>query len=506
MFGPRKEPQPQDQLLKEVHRVARIGTWEVTAEEELLWSDETLQLFGVEPEAFRGSIEEFFALIHPDDVERVRRVDDFEGSGSDYFSSEYRIIRSDGELRHIRQTAIVLLDALGRPQGFSGMVQNVSEQVETEACLRQAQKMETIGQLSGGVAHDFNNILAAIMGAAELLQQEEKYDPELIESIISSAKRGGELTHRLLAFARKQPLRTTKVDVVNSVESIASMLDRLTGTDIRLELHLSQGTWPIEADPARLEEALLNLTVNARDAIDGAGKIILSCRNRSRVVRDGFSQDFVEIDLRDTGAGMTAAVLQQARDPFFTTKPVGKGTGLGLSMVEGFVNQSGGEMDISSEPGGGTRVSLLMPRTRHDAQIEQESTAEIIPGDGESVLIIEDNKDLAALLYQQLAGLNYQVTLASNGQAALQAAERQSGFEVVLSDIMLADGERGPHVVKELLSLYPRTRAIFMTGDASNEQNSVESAVLGGVVLRKPFDLEQLVFALRRVVRSDRVA
>ncbi|MEL6691348.1 MAG: ATP-binding protein, partial [Pseudomonadota bacterium] len=312
---------------------------------------------------------------------------------------------------------------------------------------------------------------------------------------------------RLLAGKCQEPvgqlppaLRTTKVDVVQSVESIASMLDRLTGPDIRLELDVSMGTWPIEADPARLEEALLNLTVNARDAIQEAGKIILSCRNRSRVNRNGFSQDFVEIELRDTGVGMTDAVLEQARDPFFTTKPVGKGTGLGLSMVEGFVKQSGGEMHIQSRPGAGTDICLLMPRTRHDAQMVQHSSVHVGAGDGESVLVIEDDDDLATLLFKQLEGLNYRVTLASDGHSARQAAQERGGFDVVLSDVMLADGERAPHVVEDLLRRHPNTRAIFMTGFASDELASLNTEAMSSFVLRKPFNLEQLVHSLRHVL------
>lgn len=493
MPGRREEPELQDRLLREVHRVAKIGTWEVTAEEELLWSDETLELFGVARSEFTGTIDEFFQLVHEEDVERVKRLDDFSNSKNDYFNSEYRIVRPDGALRHIRQTAIVLRDENGVPRGFSGVVQDVSEQVETEAKLRQAQKMETIGNLSGGVAHDFNNILAAIMGAAELLQHNETYEPDLIQSIISSAKRGGELTHRLLAFARKQPLRVMTVDVVASVQGIASMLDRLTGPDIRLDLELEADTWLIEADPAPLEEALVNLAVNARDAIVGAGTITLSCRNRCC----GGGEDFVEIALRDTGMGMMDAVLDQAVDPFFTTKPVGKGSGLGLSMVDGFVRQSGGEMQIASEPGKGTIVSMLMPKSPGLAPCPAQSRGEVYQASAERVLIIEDNEDLARLLYHQLRGLNFQPAIATDRAAALRAADEDGGFDIVLTDIILADGERGPIVVEELRAAHPQMRPIFMTGFVPNDHGTLASAIADGKVLRKPFTLQELAAALR---------
>ena len=394
----RPEPTLPDQLMREVHRVAKIGTWELTSDNRLLWSDETIQIFGVERAAFRGQMEEFFKLVHPDDLERVRRVDDFAESESAFFESEYRVMRPDGELRHIRQTASVLRDSDGNPHGFSGMVQDVSEQVRTAAQLRQAQKMEAIGQLSRGVAHDFNNILAAILGAAELMQMEGAYDPDLIESIVSSAKRGGELTHRLLAFARKQPLKTTQVDVAALINDMAPMLARMVGQDIRFEVNLADDLWLLEADPAPLQDALLNLAVNAQDAIKGAGTITVYAANSTVQTPDGKTRHYVEIGMNDTGEGMSEHVRLQAPIPFFTTKPMKKGSGLGLSMVDGFVKQSGGQMTINSIPGVGTQVSLFMPRSQGKAPPEPNRADATPRGAGERVLVIDDNADLASLV------------------------------------------------------------------------------------------------------------
>ncbi len=477
--------------------MAKIGTWEVSSEDELIWSDETHDLFGVDRSDFGGTIEEFHRIVHPEDVERVRRVADFSDTLNTHFNSEYRIVRPDGALRHMRQTAIVLRDARGNPLGFSGVVQDVSEQVETEAQLRQAQKMEAIGQLSGGVAHDFNNILAAIMSAAELLQMEDDYDPDLVESIINSAKRGGELTNRLLSFARKQPLRKTCVDAVPLIRGMAPMLDRLIGPDITLDLALSDQVWRLEADPAPLQEALLNLVVNARDAIDSAGKITLSCRNASVPGPMGDCRDYVEINVIDTGSGMSEEVRQQARDPFFTTKPVGQGSGLGLSMVDGYVRQSGGQIHIHSGLGKGTRVALLLPRSEHTAPDPAPRRTRANQGNGERVLVIEDNVDLARLIQRQLSSLNYRPTLAANRRDALQAAAQAGGFDIVLSDILLANGERGPAVVEELLALYPDMKTVFMTGFASDDQTTPHAFGEPKVVLSKPFKIEELAKALR---------
>lgn len=499
-----QEPKLQHELLREVHRAAKIGTWEASSKERLLWSDETLDLFGVDGASFRGTFDEFYSLIHPDDVERVQHVADFTDSPKAHFKSEYRIIRPDGGLRHIRQTAIVLRDENGKPQGFSGVVQDVSDQVEVEAQLRQAQKMETIGQLSGGVAHDFNNILAAILGAADLLEQDKSYEAELVESIIRSAKRGAELTHRLLAFARKQPLQTTQVDVPNLVQEMAPMIDRLIGQDIRLELDLPGDVWSVEADPAPLEEALLNLAVNARDAIPSGGGITISCRNTVSQISVGDPSQYVEIVVSDTGVGMPEDIRCQAVDPFFTTKPVGKGSGLGLSMVDGFVRQSGGMMNISSTPGSGTDVSILMPKAARQAVRSVVKSDGTTRGTGETILVIEDNEDLAVLFTRQLASLNYQATFAVNRHAAFAEAERAGGFDVVLSDVLLADGERGPSVVEDLLLQYPDMNPIFMTGFASDDDGELFE-ILGAdqVLLRKPFKIEELARVVQRAATAS---
>lgn len=496
---PINKPALQYELIREVHRAAKIGTWEVTADDRLLWSDETLDLFGISRTEFSGTMDEFHGLVHPDDAERVKRVDDFADSQKTYFKSEYRVVRPDGGLRHMRQTAIVLRDDEGHPQGFSGVVQDVTDQVETEAQLRQAQKMETIGQLSGGVAHDFNNILAAIMGAAELLQLEKSYDPELVQSIVNSAKRGGELTHRLLAFARKQPLQTTKVDVANLVQGVAPMLDRLIGKDIRLSLEIAPQVWSVETDPAPLEEALLNLSVNARDAITGAGHITISVQNVPDQSEIG---DCVEIAVADTGAGMTEAIRLQACDPFFTTKPVGKGSGLGLSMVDGYVRQSGGQLHIRSAPGSGTCIALSMPRAHLDPVEEEPTIAPAHQGNGQSVLVIEDNPELAQLFLRQLEGLNYRATLATDRQSALLEAGRVGGFDIVLSDVLLSGGERGPYVVAELRTLYPRTQPIFMTGFSAESANTGDVPHPDGLVLRKPFRIEDLALVLQQSTKA----
>ena len=493
-----EQPSLQYKLLGAVHRAAKIGTWEARANDELLWSDETLELFGIKRSEFGGSVDEFYTLVHPDDVERVKRVGDFAHTQNSEFKSEYRIVRPDGEIRYFRQTAIVLRHPDGSPKGFSGVVQDVSEQVETEAKLRQAQKMELIGQLSGGVAHDFNNILAVITGASELLKEARLYDGDLVETILRAADRGSELTHSLLAFARKQPLRTVHFDVGYLIEQMAPLLDRLLGQDIKLELELSDGLLQVEADPAPLEEALLNLIMNARDAIVGDGCIRICCSNSVANQSGTPNAHYVEVLVADNGSGMPDCVLERATEPFFTTKPVGKGSGLGLSMVDGYVRQSGGSMQIRSALGSGTQVSLLLPRSKSAQLTPVPGTAPPVAGKGETVLVIDDNMDLANLIVRQLSILNYRATRVAGRNAALEVAKSTGGFDIVLSDVLLAGGERGPDVAKELQELFPGTKVVLMTGYASNESGG-DSTPNETTVLRKPTKLEDLAKALRGV-------
>lgn len=497
------KPELQPQLLREIYRVAKIGTWEVDTNDKLIWSDETFDLFGVNRAAFNGKIEEFYDLVHPDDLENVKRVADFSSSRQTFFKSEYRIIRPDGKTRHMRQTAIVLRNSVGKPQGFSGVVQDVTQQVETEAQLRQAQKMEAVGQLSGGVAHDFNNILATIMSAAELMQIGKSYDPDLVVSIIKSARSGGELTRRLLAFARKQPLRKTLVEVTQLIHELAPMLDRIVGSDIELRLELSDQDCFVLTDPAPLQEALVNLTLNSRDAIEGKGTILLSCRNIASPDSLKLGKQCTELCVRDTGSGMSEQTLLHATAPFFTTKPVGKGSGLGLSMVEGFVRQSGGEIIIQSNLSEGTCISILLPKARK-GKTESHLTPETPNnGHGESVLVLEDNADLASLLERQLTSLNYRPTLAQDRDEAFVKAKKANGFDIMLSDVLLGSGDRGPFVVKELSQLYPRMKPIFMTGFAPDSEEISNTIGAVDLVLRKPFNLKRLAKILRIATQTN---
>ncbi|WP_147125884.1 PAS domain-containing hybrid sensor histidine kinase/response regulator [Shimia ponticola] len=498
-----QEPEIQEQLLKEVFRVAKIGSWEMQADDRLVWSDQTHEIFGVSSSEFNGTIEEFHRLVHPDDLERVKLVEDFTDSQTNYFKSEYRIVRPDGDLRHMQQTAIVLRDKEDKPIGFSGVVQDVSEQVQTETRLRQSQNLAALGHLSGGVAHDFNNLLAGIMGAAELIQSNETYDAKLVQDIIGAAQRGGELTQRLLAFARKQPLIKTHIRLDELFYEIVPTMNLMVGQDIRIEVETDDQLWPIEADPARLKDSLINLVLNARDAITGSGTITIACQNVTKHLPDSSGDAYVKIEVSDTGMGMSEDIRLQAVTPFFTTKSVGKGSGLGLSMVDGFVRQSGGRMELLSTPCVGTEVVLYMPRAIAKAETPTLKNDTIHYGNGEKILVIEDDQALAPLLQRQLTGLGYRALLANNKETALKVAQTEDDIKVVLSDIILADGERGPFIVSQLTRLNPNLRTVFMTGFAPDSAEVSDVLDAQALILTKPFTIKELGKALQKAVTLE---
>lgn len=351
-----------NERLKAAHKAARMGGWETNEAGELSWSKETMEIFGIKEAEFSGTLSQFHDLIHPEDRERVMREATYARQNLDHYTSDHRIIRPNGTIRHVQESAAVIRDPQGNAICLSGAVQDITERVELEAHFRHSQKIETIGQLSGGLAHDFNNILSVIVGAAGLLEMDEAYDAELVQSILRSAHRGSELTHRLLAYARQQPLRTVHFDVRKLVIEMTSMLRRVVGQDIEISTDISEKLWLIAADPAPLEDSLLNLTVNARDAMPDGGQISIKCQNICLNNTEGKPTDYVQIVVKDTGQGMTKEIKAKATDPFYTTKARGEGTGLGLSMIEGYVRQSKGHMVIQSEPGKGTAITLYLPR------------------------------------------------------------------------------------------------------------------------------------------------
>ena len=413
----------------------------------------------------------------------------------------------DGQTRLVSGHYVPHKNENGKIIGFYALMMDITERHMLEERLRQAQKMEAVGQLTGGIAHDFNNLLAIILGNAELLSSSSERSQAAPQAIVRAAERGAELTRNLLAFSRKQPLSPRIVDPAALVAGMSDMMQRSLGETIRITTSSDPDLWPAMADPGQLENALLNLALNARDAMPAGGELTVGCRNielRDVDILDEMevvAGNYVMLAVSDTGAGMNAETQQHAFEPFYTTKGVGEGSGLGLSMVYGFAKQSGGHVDISSEQGLGTTVRLYLPRATHQTAAVEPETRNASPlGRGEAVLVIEDDAEVRELTVAMLESMDYRVTEAADAAAARQVMEDGTKIDVVLSDVILPGGTSGPEFARELRRREPDLKVIFMSGYPDDTANGGDLLDTGSILLAKPFYLRQLATAMRQAL------
>jgi len=385
----------------------------------------------------------------------------------------------------------------------------MTERARVEESLRQAQRMEAIGQLTGGIAHDFNNLLMVILGGLTMF--ERSVEPErrklLVDGIRQAAQRGAALTRQLLAFSRRQPLQAQPVDLVRQLGGMRELLDRSLGDATQVELQFAADLWPVHVDPGELELVVLNLVVNARDAMPTGGTIKIQAENRASVGEGELSGDYVRVSVIDTGMGMTPDVKDHAFEPFFTTKDVGKGSGLGLAQVYGFAKQSGGSVQIHTAVGQGTSVMLMLPRSPSrpldpprpsatDAVLQAQRRA------AGSVLLVEDNDDVAVLVSEMLQELGYKVERAANALAALQTLTEGTLIDVVFSDIMMPGEMDGVELGRQIRLRQTNVPVLLTSGYAHGAVQRAERE--GFRVLPKPYDLPALAAALQGV-RKERM-
>jgi PAS domain S-box-containing protein len=395
--------------------------------------------------------------------------------------------------------------------GVGIVAAEVTGQRRIEAQLRQSQKMEAVGSLTGGVAHDFNNLLGVVIGNLDLLLESEGADAEVRElagEARDAALRGADLTRRLLAFARQQPLQPRQVDVNERITAAVKLLGRLLGESIVIALELAEGVWPVVVDPVQLEAALANLATNARDAMPAGGTLSIATRNRHLdavyaeqhpYVTPG---DYLCIEVTDTGGGMPPEVVTRIFEPFFTTKPHGRGTGLGLSMVFGFIRQSGGHINVYSELGLGSTFRLYLPRGEAEAVEEQAAEEPAARGQGETVLVVEDNAALRRVALRQLGELGYRVREAENAQQAIEAIERDPAVDVVFTDVIMPGGIDGRELADRVTARWPGIKVLLTSGFPGNHIADLDR-LCGTRLLNKPYRRDELARALRELIESD---
>ncbi|MEI6670243.1 MAG: PAS domain S-box protein [Acidobacteriota bacterium] len=504
---------------------ARQGLWDWDiARDEAYLSPVYLEMIGYgEHELPQGSVLRLFeSLVHPDDYAKVSRAMQalLEGT-SEHSIAEYRLRTKSGEDRWVRGIGrIVARDDKGAPLRMVGTVTDITENKQAEEIraslegqLQQAQKMESVGRLAGGVAHDFNNMLGVILGHTEIaIDQVDPAQPlrASLDEIHKAAKRSTDLTRQLLAFARKQTVTPRVIDLNETVAGTLSMLRRLIGEDIRLTWHPGAGLWPVKIDPSQLDQILANLCVNARDAIAGVGTITIATRNdafdddRSAGVPGMVFGDYVVVEVADDGCGMDVETLDHIFEPFFTTKGVGQGTGLGLASVYGAVKQNGGSVDVRSTPGSGTTFTIYLPRTSDTAKFsDAEHAAGPAVRGHETILLVEDEPSILNLTTMVLTRQGYNVLAASTPGEAIRLADEHAGrIHLLMTDVVMPEMS-GRTLTKQLLSARPDVKCLFMSGYTADVIAHRGVMDAGVSFLQKPFSIAAVAAKVRETLDRE---
>ncbi len=490
--------------LANAQRVAHLGSWEYDFERGTLeWSDETFRILGFSPAEHTPTGDLFWQAVHPDDHEAVR-AGIFDAQQMERrVDLEHRVVRPDGSERVVREQAEFVRDTAGRPLRLVGTIHDITDRKLLEEQLRQSQKMEAVGRLAGGVAHDFNNMLAVITGYSELLLESNRLEPFAhsgLQEIKKASDRAATLTRQLLAFSRKSMLSPQVLDLNQVVEGMAGMLRRLIGENIQLAIEPTADLGHVKADPGQISQVLMNLVVNARDAMPEGGRILIRTANVELSAAyatqhaEVTAGRYTRLSLSDTGCGMDATTLARVFEPFFTTKAPGQGTGLGLAMVYGIVTQSGGHITVTSEPGKGSTFHVYLPQTDQPGRVPGAGTGfSAVPSRTGTLLVVEDEDMLRGLIRSILEGKGYRVLDTQSAEQALEILKRpEVSVDLLLTDVVMP-GLSGRDLARQAVELHPRLRVVYMSG--YSDEMVLQHGVLQESVafLQKPFTHEALV-------------
>ncbi len=489
---------------------AGVGIWDADYRTGVVrWSEILEAQYGLAPGTFPGTFEAATAPIHPDDREAATAAFAAATARGGDFSIAFRIVRPDGTVRWMTGAGQIHLGPDGRPVRGVGISIDVTARQTLEAQFQQAQKMEAVGRLAGGVAHDFNNLLTAILGYCELLLDDLRPEDPIraeISEIHKAGSRAAELTRQLLAFSRKQIIEPTTLDLNQVVRGLQSMLQRIISEDVTVKVALGEGPLLFTADRGQVEQIIVNLAVNARDAMPRGGTLTIET---ARVELDDLYASthfdvtpgtYVALTMTDTGTGITPEVQAHLFEPFFTTKEQGKGTGLGLATVHGVVTRCGGSVGVYSEVGRGTSFKVYFPLATTPLAADAASTPrDVHRGDGRAVLVVDDAEGLRTLMTRTLERRGYRVHVAANAQEALAVFDGQPDIDVLLTDVVMP-GASGPELTTDLLARRPGLKVIYMSG--YTEDAIVHHGVLkpGIAFLHKPFTADSLVRKIREVL------
>jgi two-component system, cell cycle sensor histidine kinase and response regulator CckA len=501
-----------NERLAEAQRLAKIGYWEwqLDADNRVTWSDEVYALFGVVRTGEPLDYQSYFSAVPDREKDRVADLVDKAIKAGHPFYFEHAIARPDGSERVVAIDGRVEHDASGRPIRLLGAAQDVTERHELQEQLRQSQKMEASGRLAGGVAHDFNNLLTVIFSfgefAVESLEPTHPARADLAE-VLRAAEQAKSLTGQLLAFSRQQTVMPRVIDINERVANVDAMLRRILGDDIAFATHLMTGLWNARIDPNALEQVIVNMAVNARDAMPSGGKLTLETSNvilgdeerggKGRRIPPG---EYVALVISDDGEGMSDEVKARIFDPFYTTKGTGRGTGLGLSTSYGIIRQADGYVWVYSEPGQGTTFKVYLPRVLAALDREERRPIAEAFGGTESILLAEDNAQVRDATVRALRALGYTVTVASSGHEALALVDAgEMVVDLLLTDVVMPR-MNGKQLADQVATRRPAVKVLFMSGYTEN--TIVHHGVLdaGIELLQKPFAPAALGARVRQVL------
>ena len=524
MIGTVRSQDELERTKSHLHRaeeIAQLGYWHFDVQSDVLfWSPGVYKLHKLERNSFQLTRKFARDRYHEEDRELVeKQISESLETGLS-FDYRTRIIDALGEIRHVHVMGEVELGVDNSAISYFGIVQDITDEVQREAQLLQAQKMEAIGNISGGMAHDFNNLLAVILGNLELLLDdiEDVDQRSLVDSGITAALRGAELTRNMLSFARQAPLEPSVLDLNEIAAQSNDWIGRTLPANLDVRLRLASDLWKIDADKGSLENAVLNLVLNARDAMQDGGVLTIETEN---VVIDEVSINDVSINsgneevspgnyavlaISDTGHGISPELNTKIFDPFFSTKAPGKGSGLGLSMIQGFMKQSGGAVRVYSEPDAGTTFRLFFQAgtaNESDAQTKVTESSQAT-SEGVRILLVEDEVAVADVLTSALRNAGYKIHVARNGEDALEIFAGDPTFDLLLTDVVMPGKLQGTHLSRELRAICPSLPVILMTGYASEATVHGDGHRPEDVRLMKPVRRSDLIAAIESLIVSNR--